>query len=596
MRPRNADIDPRHAIEIAPRIWWVGHAQKDDPFQCHAYLLEQGERSVLFDPGSLLTFSETLRKIEEIMPFHQIKYIVCHHQDPDITASLPEIDKLRHPDTVMLTHWRAGMILKHYGVEMVTQHVEEMDWKLELEDRTLRFIFTPYAHFPGAFCTFDEKTRVLFSSDLFGGLTEGFQLYAEDDSYFEGLRPFHEHYMPTREILQHALSEIDKYPVGMIAPQHGSIIPEELVPSIMERLRRLDCGLYLMLSKGRSLQQLLLLNSTLKDITRTMILTRDFKDIAKRLEEVTRNLLPVSELEFFARSGDETPICFSARSGYRGVKAEPASALTRLLGIDHKGWAALDRSEGTSHDVTYRIEPLLDSDDGMCRLVIPLFDPAAGQVKALASLTLDEVDDRSEELDQVVQQLSVPLEVALERELVMREMDQERKRIYERSIRDQLTKLYTRIYMQDATERMFDLQDRGVSGPVGVALLDLDHFKRVNDTFGHNQGDVVLQETSRVLLECSRSSDLPVRLGGEELIVFFAGASINGVATAAERMRGQIEALTFTGPMAGETVTASVGTAVRRDGEALTDLIERADAALYIAKRTGRNRVVSAAP
>ncbi|MDQ6979215.1 MAG: hypothetical protein Q9M09_03425 [Mariprofundaceae bacterium] len=60
-------IDHNHAVELAPRIWWVGHVQEDDPFQCHVYLIEQGEHSVLIDPGSKLTFAHTLRKIEEVI-------------------------------------------------------------------------------------------------------------------------------------------------------------------------------------------------------------------------------------------------------------------------------------------------------------------------------------------------------------------------------------------------------------------------------------------------------------------------------------------------------------------------------------------------
>ncbi|MFW5723940.1 MAG: hypothetical protein ACOCWF_05175 [Halochromatium sp.] len=81
--------DTHHAIEIADRVWWVGHVIPNDHFQCHVYLLEQGEQSVLFDPGSRLTFAHTLRKIEEVMPLSAIRWFVCHHQDPDIAAALP---------------------------------------------------------------------------------------------------------------------------------------------------------------------------------------------------------------------------------------------------------------------------------------------------------------------------------------------------------------------------------------------------------------------------------------------------------------------------------------------------------------------------
>ena len=74
--------ETHHAIEIADRFWWVGHAQVDVIFQCHVYLIEQGDQSVLLDPGSVPTFRHTLRKIEEIIPFNHIRYFICPHQDP----------------------------------------------------------------------------------------------------------------------------------------------------------------------------------------------------------------------------------------------------------------------------------------------------------------------------------------------------------------------------------------------------------------------------------------------------------------------------------------------------------------------------------
>ncbi|WP_295588309.1 hypothetical protein [uncultured Lamprocystis sp.] len=74
-------VDTQHAVQIAPRVWWVGHVLDDDVFQCHVYLLEQGDQSVLFDPGSRLTFAGTMRKVEEVIPFTNIRYFVCHHQD-----------------------------------------------------------------------------------------------------------------------------------------------------------------------------------------------------------------------------------------------------------------------------------------------------------------------------------------------------------------------------------------------------------------------------------------------------------------------------------------------------------------------------------
>ena len=154
-----------------------------------------------------------------------------HHQDPDIVGCFSTLEKIMPKrERYIVTHWRAEMLLKHYMWKTPFYLVDQNDWKLKAGDVELEFIFTPYAHFPGAFVTKEKKSEIIFSSDLFGGLTEEFSLYAKDvDSYFEAAKPFHKHYMPSREVLHHALNQVQKNNPSMIAPQHGSIIKKEFI-------------------------------------------------------------------------------------------------------------------------------------------------------------------------------------------------------------------------------------------------------------------------------------------------------------------------------------------------------------------------------
>ncbi len=582
-----ADTD--HALQVADRVWWVGHRQENDIFQCHVYLIEQGDQSILLDPGSMLTFRHTLRKIEEIIPFTQIRYFLCHHEDPDITGALPLIDQLvSRKDAVLVTHWRTRMLIKHYGLRLPFWLVEEHDWRLALEDRCLEFIFTPYAHFPGAICTFDPVSQVLFSSDLFGGLTPEFSLVARDESYFEAMRPFHEHYMPSRDILSYALRAIERHPLRIIAPQHGSIIPEHLVAFMIDHLKTLDCGLYLIARGDTDIQKLSQLNQTLRDITQTMLIYRDFRDIANSLLEITQRMLPATSLEFHARLDQQRVLHLSPESRYRGVEeAKPPAAVARILDLDHKQWSELNTASAA--------EFLLagDSNDAPL-LMLPLFSPAKGTAEAVAIIHLTEPATADEALRQVIEQMSVPLQVAVEREVIYRQLDLERQQIYERSIRDPLTGLFTRIYMQEVVQRLCEIQDRNPSHRVAVLMLDIDHFKSVNDTYGHNQGDVVLRQVAAEILKTVRTSDIAVRLGGEEFAIFVVSEAIANVASFAERLRGKIAALHFAAPMAERPVTVSIGIALREPQEALLDLIQRADMALYEAKHGGRNRVCTA--
>jgi diguanylate cyclase (GGDEF)-like protein len=135
---------------------------------------------------------------------------------------------------------------------------------------------------------------------------------------------------------------------------------------------------------------------------------------------------------------------------------------------------------------------------------------------------------------------------------------------------------------------------------LGLVMLDIDNFKQVNDTYGHQQGDVVLRDVARVLRETSRAIDLPARYGGEELAVVLPGTDLEGAYDLAERVREGIEALEF--PLEDETgerrvikITASLGAAALGDGiEDMRELVAAADAALYRAKRAGKNQTVRA--
>jgi diguanylate cyclase len=134
--------------------------------------------------------------------------------------------------------------------------------------------------------------------------------------------------------------------------------------------------------------------------------------------------------------------------------------------------------------------------------------------------------------------------------------------------------------------------------PLSALLIDIDHFKRFNDEFGHGVGDQVLRLMATVLRDGVRDIDLPARYGGEELIVILPNAGLATAATIAERIRRSIAECHITRRSTGEAlpgITISLGVAQFQGGESMADLIERCDRALYLAKHTGRNRVVTEA-
>jgi|SRR5487761_887463 len=132
--------------------------------------------------------------------------------------------------------------------------------------------------------------------------------------------------------------------------------------------------------------------------------------------------------------------------------------------------------------------------------------------------------------------------------------------------------------------------------PVGVVLADLDHFKEINDTYGHMAGDFVLQEVAQRMAKCTRAYDCVGRYGGEEFLIIVPSSREEGILRLAERMRKSMEAAPVQTPEGEIAITASFGVmAIHSTGkDDVNELLRTVDAALYRAKKAGRNRVESA--
>lgn len=155
------------------------------------------------------------------------------------------------------------------------------------------------------------------------------------------------------------------------------------------------------------------------------------------------------------------------------------------------------------------------------------------------------------------------------------------------SVTDPLTGLYNRRKIDEEMQEQL-AHSRRYAVSLAIIMVDIDHFKRVNDTYGHGAGDLVLIDVANILRSCTRASDATGRLGGEEFVVLCRHSTLEGGRAAAEKLRATITGHAFAGV---DPITASFGVAACRDGDTVTSLLGRADAALYIAKSNGRNRV-----
>jgi diguanylate cyclase (GGDEF)-like protein len=170
-----------------------------------------------------------------------------------------------------------------------------------------------------------------------------------------------------------------------------------------------------------------------------------------------------------------------------------------------------------------------------------------------------------------------------------------REALREQSTRDPLTGLYNRRYMEEALKQQLSRATRQLH-PVGIIMIDIDHFKRFNDTYGHAAGDALLRELGQFLQSHIRSEDIACRYGGEEFTLIIPDASPEAAKQRAEYLCQEARQLRLQGVgQSHEAITLSAGVAVYpQHGRTIDIVLRNADAALYRAKQEGRDRIVVA--
>jgi diguanylate cyclase (GGDEF)-like protein len=184
-------------------------------------------------------------------------------------------------------------------------------------------------------------------------------------------------------------------------------------------------------------------------------------------------------------------------------------------------------------------------------------------------------------LEQLVKDRTKELEIAKEKLTTM-------------ANKDPLTNLYNRRYFTDIASNIQELAKRN-NEPLSALMIDIDRFKNINDTYGHDVGDDVIVNIANILLQHTRKSDIVVRFGGEEFVILLPNTNIDGAAKIAEKIRVNIENQTIKldeNSTIKTTVSIGVSQCSNSNSLNIENLIKRTDVALYEAKRSGKNKVV----
>jgi len=240
-------------VLVAEGIYWVGYRDEKSFISCNPYLVVQGDQAVLIDSGSRTDFSAVMMKILQtgVDPRNIIR-LIYQHYDPDLCGSMPNfIDMCDNPGLKIISEKRNNVFISYYisrDNHHLLESIDTYHHSFKFNGRVFEFIPTPYSHSPGSFATYDQNTKTLFSSDIFGSYAAEWDLFLElnkgcftCDDYktcpdhlsecpVEKVVAFHKEIMPCTKALRYAINKIKTLSINRIAPQHGSILykPEDI--------------------------------------------------------------------------------------------------------------------------------------------------------------------------------------------------------------------------------------------------------------------------------------------------------------------------------------------------------------------------------
>ncbi len=229
-------------IEIISDIFWIGNYNQNDQLHPNPYLLNFGKESIIIDPGGVDDFSTVTQKILNLTELHNIKYIILHHQDPDVCGMTHFLEEMIEHPIKIVTHPNNEHFIRHYGIKSEIYDIKEHNYQLKLDSGILLdFLFTPFLHSPGSFMTYIKEMKILFSSDLFGWVgSSNWELF-DNNIEKQEYSDWHLRIVPHKKVLKQVLDKIRTLDVEYLVPQHGSIIRgNETMNHLFSKLEKLN--------------------------------------------------------------------------------------------------------------------------------------------------------------------------------------------------------------------------------------------------------------------------------------------------------------------------------------------------------------------
>jgi eukaryotic-like serine/threonine-protein kinase len=270
----SAQATDREVVEIAPDVYWVGRRQ-GVLLECNTYLrVFRGnglQLALVVDPGPPKDLDTIAAKVGGVIgSLDRVDLIFLNHQDPDVGANASAIQGLNPRAHVICSEdtWR---LARFYGLNPTAHSAVERFPNLQTRLATghlVSFVPTPFCHFRGAVMLYDHESRVLFSGDLFGGLSRSTNLVADENAWPD-VAVFHQLYMAGNKAIRMAISRIRRLAPKprIIAPQHGGVVVGDRIQPLLKRMQRLKVGLDLLVDDGDKQRVLRALNEVLAKLS-----------------------------------------------------------------------------------------------------------------------------------------------------------------------------------------------------------------------------------------------------------------------------------------------------------------------------------------
>lgn len=455
-------MDLSEPIKIAEGLWWVGSGTPQKTLRCNSYLYLGNGSALLFDPGSVLDFETVHAKVKSLVPISKLDAIVCSHQDPDLCSSLPLFERSGFNGPICC-HGRAASIITYYGIRRPFYLVDHHEYAYPLADGSnLRFLFAPYLHFPGAIMSYLEKPRALLSGDLFGSFGTSPSIYAQA-GYEEGMKSFHEAYMPSHDILKAVMAQLSRLDIKLICPQHGSIITERVKHHI-DILSELQCGLFL------------------NPVRRNLIDAGGYLNLCNRIIARYINIFGAKEVRnLFSRS----PFTYDHKTkAIVSCNVPENERWIRFFDLIHDrkgmGWITV-------------IAPVVE----LISKEYPV--PLPEIFRTVIFGTTVDSESRETRLQQLEQEKS-----SLEKRLTQMEQS-----LY----RDLVTGLYNQAFHQVYVKEAMEEVARNKSD-LSFLMLSIDNLSNINLDFGSAEGDATMRQLASILMQRVESTSQAFRLAG----------------------------------------------------------------------------------